>query len=515
MVGTDRLEKVRRMVDFRRRAAWRAGGVGVLAATACLVAPGLAGAQTTTTASFTTPGQYTFTVPAGVSSISVTAVGGAGGTCFVAGGEGASVAGTFAVQPGQELQVGVAGAGGSCVPSGGTGAGGVGGGGAGGTTAPGFGGTAAGGGGASEVGSGVLSPAYPADLLLVAAGGGGDGATGTQGGNAGSPGQNGPIGFGGGAGTATAGGAGGADNSGANANGVAGTLGLGGAGGGASINVPVGGGGGGGGYFGGGGGAGGLIPPAAGGGGGSSFLATGATDTAGPTLTTAPPSVTITYPTPAPPSVPSATLSPRSLVFSRQALGTISSQLTVKVSNTGAAPLVVDGVQTGGTDPGDYLIDDLCQQPVAPGSSCRLGVLFAPQARGTRTATLNVVTNAPSAPAAVALSGTGGSRSRGVSGQQGPAGPAGEVVCQRSSNGVAMCEIECAPGTYKLEQPTLPATFTVQRGGVVVAHGTLQLKRGVVARHRLQLKQGSYTLIISTGQGARATVLVRVRFHAP
>jgi len=230
-------------------------------------------------------------------------------------------------------------------------------------------------------------------------------------------------------------------------------------------------------------------------------------------LTTAPPSVTITYPMPSAPSVPSATLTPRSLVFSRQPLGTISSQLTVKVSNTGAAPLLVYGIQTGGADPGDYLIDDLCQQPVAPGSSCRLGVLFAPQATGTRTATLNVVTNAPTAPAAVALSGTGGRRSHGVSGQQGPAGSAGQVVCKPSSNGVATCEIECAPGTYKLRAATLPATFTVQEAGVVVAHGALQLRRGVVARHRLRLTQGSYTLIISTGHGALAAVLVRVRFR--
>jgi len=511
MVGTDR---GRRRVDGRRRAAWRTGGVGVLAATACLVAPGLAAAaQTTTTAGFTTPGQYMFTVPAGVSSVSVTAVGGAGGTCFATGGEAASVAGTFAVQPGQQLQVGVAGAGGGCVASGGTGAGGVGGGGAGGITAPGFGGTGAGGGGASEVGSGQLSPAYPANLLLVAAGGGGDASPGGQGGNAGSPGQSGPLGSGGGAGTATAGGAGGADVSGVNANGMAGSFGLGGAGGGADLNVPAGGGGGGGGYFGGGGGAGGSLPPVGGGGGGSSFLATGATDTAGPTLTTAPASVTITYPTPTPSSLPSATLSPRSLAFSRQPLGTISSQLTVKVSNSGAAPLLVYGVQTAGADPGDYLIDDLCQQPVAPGSSCRLGVLFAPQATGTRTATLNVVTNAPSAPAAVALSGTGARRSHGVSSQQGPAGPAGQVVCQASSHGVAMCEIECAPGTYKLQVAAVPATFTIQQADVVVAHGTLQLRRGVVARHRLRLTQGSYTLIISTGHGARATVLVRARFH--
>ena len=43
--------------------AWRAAGVAALTAVSCLVTPGLALAAPTT-ATFSTPGQYTFTVPA-------------------------------------------------------------------------------------------------------------------------------------------------------------------------------------------------------------------------------------------------------------------------------------------------------------------------------------------------------------------------------------------------------------------------------------------------------------------
>ena len=348
-----------------------AGALGI-AALASLAGPvGAAGAATTQ--SFTTPGEYSFVVPAGVSSVSVSAVGGAGGSCNgVTGGEGASAAGTFSVQPGERLLVGVAGSGGTCPGVGqGLAAGGVGGGGTGGGGA--F--TGAAGGGASEVGPGLL-PSYLVggdQVLIVAAGGGGAGFN-SAGGNAGAAGQSGPATTGGAPGTASAGGAGGADLDGT-ANGLAGSFGFGGAGG----SIGQGGGGGGGGYYGGGGGASSNAGGTSGGGGGSSFLAADATNTSAPTPVTANPSVIISY---QPPSEPTATISTQSLTFAQaEPVGSVGPQLTLKVSNTGSAPLVISGVQTGGADPGDFLLDDLCQQPVAPGSSCQLGVRFAPGQR--------------------------------------------------------------------------------------------------------------------------------------
>jgi hypothetical protein len=78
---------------FRRGLRWagRAGG-GVLAAGGCLGVPGmsLAAAPTMGSASFTTPGEYSPTVPAGGSAITATVVGGAGGACSAAGRHGDS-----------------------------------------------------------------------------------------------------------------------------------------------------------------------------------------------------------------------------------------------------------------------------------------------------------------------------------------------------------------------------------------------------------------------------------------
>ena len=67
-----------------------------------------ASAATTATATFSLAGEYSFTVPAGVSSVSVTAVGAAGGaelygSCDAVGGDGASVSATLPVSSGEQL----------------------------------------------------------------------------------------------------------------------------------------------------------------------------------------------------------------------------------------------------------------------------------------------------------------------------------------------------------------------------------------------------------------------------
>ena len=250
--------------------------------------PGASASAATATASFSSPGSHSFTVPAGVTSLTLTATGAAGGSSAAqtaSGGQGASVTATVAVPPGEQLAVTVG------APGGG-GAGGTGGGGSGGAAANG----GSGGGGASVVG--VASPASGSPSLLVVAGGGGGAGGGAgelgAGGNAGSPGSAGSPGVGGGGpGASSAGGGGGAAGFGGAAGGTAGSFGLGGAGG---SGGPVGGGGGGGGYYGGGGGGGGGNGTVGGGGGGgSSFVAADATVVSGPAPTSAAAQVTIAY----------------------------------------------------------------------------------------------------------------------------------------------------------------------------------------------------------------------------
>ncbi len=232
----------------------------------CLSLLGLsfAGSAMATTQTFTFTGsEQTFTVPAGVSSIHVNAIGGRGGKSGAAGGAAAEVQGDLSVKPGEVLYVEVGGEGGSGGP---LSPGGFNGGGEG----------AGGGGGASDVRTLPRSEGlFPDTRLIVAAGGGGSGSPGSEGAGAGGPAEEAggsiPNNEGGGAGTSGSGGSGG---SGGCQPGLAGELGLGGAGGNCE-GSGIGGGGGGGGYYGGGGGGAGSSFGGGGGGGGSSLVPKG------------------------------------------------------------------------------------------------------------------------------------------------------------------------------------------------------------------------------------------------
>ena len=213
-------------------------------------------AQATTQTFYYIGAEQTFTVPVGVSSVQIIAVGGSGGASEFAGGVAAKVTvPDLKVTPGQTLYVEVGGDGDNGGAVGG--AGGFNGGGTGGGEG------AAGGGGASDVRTAPRSTGLsPDDRLIVAGGGGGNGGPGTEsvsgvGGAAGSGGEESPDSedIGGGAGTDFNGGSGGYGSC---ESGTGGELGSGGKGG-LSGDVEGGpGGGGGGGYYGGGGGGGGC-----------------------------------------------------------------------------------------------------------------------------------------------------------------------------------------------------------------------------------------------------------------
>ena len=271
---------------------------------------GVNGSQMTCTYTFT-GSEQAFTVPAGVSSVSLSAVGAPGGagealaaTPAAAGGMGATASAAVAVTAGEALYVEVGGPG-ELFDSVSANAGGWNGGGAGGASDGSGSPFGAGGGGASDVRTQSASMAGSlSSRLLVAAGGGGGGSNDDfeasgAGGSAGAAGANSSDPCGGkGGGGATSGGPGGFGAAGPcyGAPGVVGASGAGGAGGASDGNINEGGGGGGGGgYYGGGGGGGGT---SGGGGGGGSSYAPGGTIGAD---TTGVPLVTITY-TPGPPA---------------------------------------------------------------------------------------------------------------------------------------------------------------------------------------------------------------------
>jgi Divergent InlB B-repeat domain/Glycine rich protein len=269
----------------RERPWWVIGRGGPVVAFACcalLIAP--ASAEANMTVFSYTGAEQMFTVPAGVLSLHVVAIGGAGGPVGSTSALGAQATADLSVTPGEVLYVEVGGNGGASTNLSNAGVGGFNGGGDGGVDGTPNNGAGAGGGGASDVRTTSSSQQGTLDSRVIVAGGGGGGS-----GFAGAGGPAGQAGTGhapGGPGTASAGGTAGGGAG-------AGALGVGGAGE-ADSSCCVSGGGGGGGLYGGGGGGQGSTS-GGGGGGGSSGFGTGTSNTSVVADTSGTPSITFTY----------------------------------------------------------------------------------------------------------------------------------------------------------------------------------------------------------------------------
>jgi uncharacterized repeat protein (TIGR03803 family) len=105
--------------------------------------------------------------------------------------------------------------------------------------------------------------------------------------------------------------------------------------------------------------------------------------------------------------VAQVTLSPTSLSFATQAVGTTSAPKVVTLTNNLSTAVTITGITFTGTNPGDYAQTNTCGSSVAAKAKCTISVTFTPHAAGTRTATLNVADDANNSPQRVALTGTG------------------------------------------------------------------------------------------------------------
>jgi urease beta subunit/alpha-D-ribose 1-methylphosphonate 5-triphosphate synthase subunit PhnH len=105
---------------------------------------------------------------------------------------------------------------------------------------------------------------------------------------------------------------------------------------------------------------------------------------------------------------PVLSVSPASLTYSSQIVGSMSAAQLITVSNTGTSPLTVGTPSFTGTNASDYAISSNgCSAAVNPGSNCTVGVTFAPGAAGSRAATLQIPSDASNGTQAVSLTGTG------------------------------------------------------------------------------------------------------------
>jgi trimeric autotransporter adhesin len=101
---------------------------------------------------------------------------------------------------------------------------------------------------------------------------------------------------------------------------------------------------------------------------------------------------------------PVASVNQNVLGFASQAVGSKALQ-TVSLTNTGSAALVLSSLRVSGLNAAEFTLSGTCAAAlsVAPGQSCTMAVQFLPTAVGTRTASLQLSSNA----SAVTISLTG------------------------------------------------------------------------------------------------------------
>jgi hypothetical protein len=105
-----------------------------------------------------------------------------------------------------------------------------------------------------------------------------------------------------------------------------------------------------------------------------------------------------------------ATVSPATLNFGEQRVGTFGDPLEFTVTDTGNAPLVVTSITVGGPNslPGEFFGDENCTlAPVAPAGTCTVRTFFSPDSPVARSATIRVNDNAAGSPQLVSVAGSG------------------------------------------------------------------------------------------------------------
>lgn len=102
---------------------------------------------------------------------------------------------------------------------------------------------------------------------------------------------------------------------------------------------------------------------------------------------------------------PTITVSPTTLAFNNQAVGTTSVSQALTVTNSSPSALSVLNVAASG----DFGETDNClaSSPIAAGANCTINVSFAPQTNGARQGTVSIANNLNGSPIVVNFTGSG------------------------------------------------------------------------------------------------------------
>jgi hypothetical protein len=100
-------------------------------------------------------------------------------------------------------------------------------------------------------------------------------------------------------------------------------------------------------------------------------------------------------------------LSPTSLSFSSQSVGTSSAPMTITLENAGSATMHIWEIAIAGTNAGDFSETTTCGSTLGAGLSCTVSVTFKPTATGARSASVMFSDDGGGSPQTVGMTGTG------------------------------------------------------------------------------------------------------------
>ena len=116
----------------------------------------------------------------------------------------------------------------------------------------------------------------------------------------------------------------------------------------------------------------------------------------------------------------SVLLTPGSLKFGSQFVGSTSAAQTVSLTNTGSLALTINGIFVTGPQAGDFAQTNNCGSSLASGAGCTITITFTPAAFGTRSGMLDISDSASSTPQTVTLSGSAAATSVGLTAGSNP-----------------------------------------------------------------------------------------------
>jgi len=186
---------------------------------------------------------------------------------------------------------------------------------------------------------------------------------------------------------------------------------------------------------------------------------------------------------------PTVALSPTSLNFAAQAVGTTSPGQSITLTTSGSGTLANLSIST---TIGDFRESDTCGSSVPGGASCTITVTFTPTAIGNRTGTLVIASNAANGTQMVSLSGSG------------VAGPDFSISPAAGSSSTA---------TVTAGQT---ATYTVSAVGTNGFSGTVSLScTSPATQLTCSVSPNSLTLSGTTAQNAMVTVATTAQAALP